>query len=235
MLIEMKTIEKLYNIVNVKALSNVSFTVEKGEFLSIMGPSGSGKTTLLYIMGCLLKPTKGEYILDGVNVSMLKDDKLAELRNKKIGFVFQSFDLIPRTTALENVELPLIYAGINSNKRRMLAVKALKDVGLEDRIFHRPNELSGGQSQRVAIARALVNNPDIILADEPTGNLDIRSGQEVIDIFIKLNRSGKTIILVTHEENIAKLADRIIYLSDGRIIKDERLKKSSRIKKVNAL
>jgi putative ABC transport system ATP-binding protein len=205
----------LMGSVEVHALAGVSFTVDPGEVLAIMGPSGSGKSTLMNIMGCLDLPTSGEYILDGERVSDLTDDQLASIRNRKVGFVFQSFNLLPRSTALANVELPLRYSGMTSG-RLEIARNILEDVGLGDRVTHRPTELSGGQQQRVAIARALVNDPAILMADEPTGNLDSRSGREIIELILKLNKDkGTTVILVTHDQNIANQTQRVIRLSDG--------------------
>ena len=204
--------------IETKALDDVSFEIKRGEFVAIMGPSGSGKSTLMHILGALDKPTKGTYILDGENVEDLNDDQLADIRNKKIGFVFQSFNLLPRTSALDNVMLPLSYAGVKKVKRAEIAEKYLKMVGLYDRLNNHPNQLSGGQQQRVAIARSLVNNPAIILADEPTGNIASNQAEEIMDIFKKLNDEGHTIIMITHEPDIAEHAKRIIHVKDGRII-----------------
>jgi len=224
MLIDVQDIAKTYKMgeIEVHALRGVTLQIEKGEFISIMGSSGSGKTTLMDILGCLLRPTRGNYLLDGQAVSELKENRLAELRCKKIGFVFQTFNLLARTSALHNVELPLLYNNTPKKERREKAYQALKAVGLEDRVHHRPNELSGGQQQRVAIARALVNSPSLIFADEPTGNLDSQSGEEIMEIFDGLHRQESTIIMVTHEREIARHANRIIHLRDGQIIKDER-------------
>jgi putative ABC transport system ATP-binding protein len=221
-MIRIQGLKKVYKTgnVSVTALDDVSFNIKKGEFVAVMGPSGSGKSTLMNILGCLDSATEGSYILDGMRVDGLNENQLADIRNKKIGFVFQAFNLLARTTALKNVELPMMYAGIPVKVRRELAASALERVGLKDRMHHRPNELSGGQKQRVAIARALVNNPAIILADEPTGNLDTRSGQDIMDIFTQLNRDGVTIVLVTHEREIARYAKRILSFRDGRLVSD---------------
>ncbi|HNW58357.1 MAG TPA: ABC transporter ATP-binding protein [bacterium] len=223
MLIKLEKIEKVYEIgaVQVPALRGIHLNVDKNEYIAIMGPSGSGKSTLMNIIGCLDTPSGGEYLLNQHNVSTMDDDQLAEIRNREIGFVFQTFNLLPRATALHNVELPMIYNGTASALRRQMAEEALEKVGLADRMHHKPNELSGGQRQRVAIARALVNRPSIILADEPTGNLDSRTGDEIMEIFEGLHEQGNTIILVTHEEYIAEHSNRIIRLRDGLIERDE--------------
>ena len=225
MLIDVQNINKIYKLgsVEVHALRGVTFNVEKGEFLAIMGPSGSGKSTLMDILGCLSKPTSGTYKLENEDVGYLSDNNLAEIRNQKVGFVFQSFNLLSRTTALHNVELPLIYSGVSRRERKRRALAALESVGLGDRVNHKSNELSGGQIQRVAIARALVNNPSIIFADEPTGNLDTKSGEEIMSIFDRLNEEGNTIIMVTHEQHIAAHAARRIHLRDGLIEQDEKV------------
>ena len=215
-----KTYQMGDSIIN--ALAGVSLTIKDGEFTAIMGPSGSGKSTLMNILGCLDRPTAGSYQLDEQEVSTLSDDQLAVTRNKKIGFVFQNFNLLPRMSALHNVVLPLIYAGIDKRQRRDRAAEALTLVGLGSRMHHKPNELSGGQRQRVAIARALVNSPSIIMADEPPGNLDTKSGDEIMAAFVELNRQGRTIILVTHEPEIAAYARRVIQVRDGLIVGDER-------------
>ena len=220
--IEINEIVKNYQVgsVIVRALRSVSLNIDKNEYVAIMGPSGSGKSTLMNILGCLDTPTKGIYILSGTDVSKMEDDKLAEIRNKEIGFVFQTFNLLPRYTALENVTLPLIYAGIPRHEREAHAIKTLEEVGLADRMHHKPNELSGGQRQRVAIARALVNNPAIILADEPTGNLDSKTSNDIMGLLDKIHDNGNTVILVTHEEDIARHAHRIIKLMDGEVSMD---------------
>jgi len=218
--VDAREIKKVYQMgeVQVHALRGVSVKIAPGEVVSIMGPSGSGKSTLMNIIGCLDRPTSGEYSLNGENVAHLTDDQLAEIRNRGVGFVFQSFNLLPRSTALANVELPMRYAELNGRNRKQVALEALEAVGLEDRVHHRPNELSGGQMQRVAIARALVNNPAIILADEPTGNLDTQSGDEIMAVLKKLNEErGTTLIIVTHDPEIAALTNRVISILDGRI------------------
>lgn len=224
MMIDLKDLTKTYILgtVEVPALRGIDLSVEKNEYIAIMGPSGSGKSTLMNIIGCLDVPTDGHYILNNEDVSKLADDQLAEIRNRQIGFVFQTFNLLPRADALHNVELPLIYNGTARNLRRKLAMEALEKVGLGDRVHHKPNELSGGQRQRVAIARALVNNPAIILADEPTGNLDSNTGEEIMEIFEQLHNAGNTIILITHEEYIAKHSNRIVRILDGLIKSDDK-------------
>jgi putative ABC transport system ATP-binding protein len=224
MLIDVKDITKIYEMgdVQVHALRGVSFTVESGEFIAIMGPSGSGKSTMMDILGCLATPTDGEYYFEGEEVGKLSDNRLADIRNKKIGFVFQSFNLLPRTSALHNVELPLIYSGLGRKERKRRAFESLEAVGLADRIDHKSTELSGGQVQRVAIARALVNKPSLVFADEPTGNLDTRSGAEILAIFDRLNEEGNTIIMVTHEPEVAEHARRVLHIRDGLIEQDER-------------
>jgi putative ABC transport system ATP-binding protein len=228
-IIEAQEITKVYRLgdIDVKALRGVSLTIKKGEFVAVMGPSGSGKSTFMNILGCLDKPTEGKYLLEDIDISNLVRDELAGIRNKKIGFVFQGFNLLPRTSAIENVELPMLYDGIPAKERRGKAVEALKNVGLEGRENHHPNQLSCGQQQRVAIARALVNNAPIILADEPTGNLDTKTSAEIMEIFVKLNtESNITIILVTHENDIAAYSRRIIKFLDGLVISDEKTGRS---------
>jgi len=218
--VEAKDITKVYQMgeIEVHALRGLSVNIAPGEILSIMGPSGSGKSTLMNILGCLDRPTSGDYHLNGESVATLNDDQLAEIRNRGVGFVFQSFNLLPRATALANVELPMRYAVLNGRNRKQVAKEALAAVGLSDRIYHRPNELSGGQMQRVAIARALVNNPAIIMADEPTGNLDTQSGEEIMTLLKNLNKDrGTTLIIVTHDPEIAELTNRVISIRDGRI------------------
>ena len=225
-IINIEHIAKIYQVGSeeVHALADVSVKIDKNEYVAIMGPSGSGKSTLMNILGCLDTPTKGLYDFSGSNVSLMNDNELATIRNREIGFVFQTFNLLARSDALHNVELPLIYAGVNSADRKERAKATLEHVGLADRMHHKPNELSGGQRQRVAIARALVTNPSIILADEPTGNLDTRTGEDIMTLFQEIHSQGNTIILVTHEEYIAEHANRIIRLRDGLIEKDEYVK-----------
>jgi putative ABC transport system ATP-binding protein len=226
-LIEARTISKIYRLgdIDLRALDGISTTIDKGEFVAIMGQSGSGKSTFMNVLGCLDTPTEGHYLLDGVDTGKLSRDQLAEIRNKKLGFVFQGFNLLSRTSALENVELPMLYNGHPAAERSARALAALKSVGLEGREDHHPNQLSGGQQQRVAIARALVNDAPIILADEPTGNLDTKTSIEIMELFVRLNReSGITIILVTHEHDIAAYSKRIIRFLDGHIVSDEEIK-----------
>ncbi|WP_027128468.1 ABC transporter ATP-binding protein [Fusobacterium perfoetens] len=222
MIIQINNINKYYiNGENkLHALKNINFNIKKGEFVAIMGSSGSGKSTMMNILGCLDKEFEGEYILDDVNISNLSENEICKIRNSKIGFVFQSFNLLPKLTTEENVELPLVYAGIDKEERKKRALEVLKKVGLEKRVHHKPNELSGGQRQRVAIARALINNPSVILADEPTGNLDSVSENEIMNLFKELNNQGKTIIIVSHEPEIANFCKRILIFKDGKIIKD---------------
>jgi putative ABC transport system ATP-binding protein len=223
--IEIRNLVKRYDMgeEQIFALHDVSLTVGPNEYLAIMGPSGSGKSTLMNMIGCLDRPTSGEYVLGGRRVSDLTDDELAQVRNHQIGFVFQTFNLMPRADAFQNVELPLIYAGVGTKERRERAMHALEEVGLSDRSRHRPNELSGGQRQRVAVARALVNSPSILLADEPTGNLDSVTGEEIMELFDRLVEQGRTLILVTHEEELGRRSQRIVRLRDGRIESDERV------------
>jgi putative ABC transport system ATP-binding protein len=223
--IDIEDVERVYRLgedVEVRALDGVSLRIARGEFVAIMGSSGSGKSTLMHILGCLDAPTAGRYLLDGVDVRDIPEDDLADLRNRKIGFVFQSFNLVARTTALANVELPLAYAGLGRRERRSRAAAALAAVGMEDRLHHLPSELSGGQQQRAAVARAIVTDPSIVLADEPTGNLDSHSTEEILAIFSRLNAEGRTVILITHEGDVAARARRVVRLSDGRVLSDER-------------
>jgi putative ABC transport system ATP-binding protein len=221
--INVLNVTKIYSLgeVKVEALRGVSFTIERGEYVAIMGPSGSGKSTLMNLLGCLDRPTAGSYFLDGTDVSTLGDDALAAIRLKKLGFVFQGFNLLARTSAMKNVALPLFYAGVGTRARNEMATVRLREVGLGDRTGHKPSELSGGQQQRVAIARALVNDPAVLLADEPTGNLDSQTSEELMSLFEQLNQGGRTIIMVTHDENVASHAKRVVRLKDGLIISDE--------------
>lgn len=223
--VSVREVKKTYQMgtVEVNALRGININIENGEFVSIMGPSGCGKSTLMHIIGCLDRPTSGHVLLDEVDIDELNDNALAEIRNNKVGFVFQTFNLLPKLNAIENVELPLIYAGMKFEERRKKAAELLDLVGLKDRITHKPSELSGGQSQRVAIARALVNDPSIILADEPTGNLDSKSGEEIIRLFNELNSRGITLIMVTHDSDIANHSKRIIRLKDGLVVADDKL------------
>jgi putative ABC transport system ATP-binding protein len=221
--IELREVTRAYRVTEdivVHALAGVSLSIERGEYVAVMGSSGSGKSTLMHIVGCLDAPTGGRYLLDGHDVRDYAEDELADLRNRKIGFVFQAFNLVPRTTALANVELPLTYAGLGRADRRRRAIAALDAVGMGDRMHHQPSKLSGGQQQRVAVARAIVTNPAIVLADEPTGNLDSHSTAEVLDVFARLNEAGRTVVMITHEEDVAARARRVIRLGDGRVIED---------------
>ena len=222
--IQLHRASKTYRLgqISVQALRGVSLRIERGDFVAIMGSSGSGKSTLMNILGCLDAPSEGRYLIDGTDVGEMDEDDLSDLRSRKIGFVFQSFNLVPRTSALANVELPLAYAGLPRPDRRRRAERALASVGVADRLDHQPSELSGGQQQRVAVARAVVTNPSLILADEPTGNLDSRSTQEVLGIFAGLNDEGRTVVLITHEPEVAEQASRVIRLSDGEVVEDER-------------
>lgn len=223
-LIEVRDLVKIYNTgdVELRALDEVSFSIDNGEFVAVMGPSGSGKSTTMNMLGCLDSPTSGEYRLDGRDVAKLTGDELADVRNQKLGFVFQGFNLLPRLTALENVELPLVYAKVPRKERHRRAKEALSHVGLESRLDHRPNQMSGGQQQRVAIARALVGKAPLILADEPTGNLDTKTSNEIMNLLVEVNNEGKTVILVTHEPDIAEYAKRVLRFKDGKLIADER-------------
>jgi putative ABC transport system ATP-binding protein len=222
--IEVQKVSKVFDLgqIHVRALRNVSLRIDTGDLVAIMGSSGSGKSTLMNILGCLDIPTSGRYEIDGVDVSEMDEDDLADLRNRKIGFVFQSFNLVARTSALVNVELPLAYAGLRGAERRKRAERALRSVGMANRMHHQPSELSGGQQQRVAVARAIVTNPSLILADEPTGNLDSRSTEDVLRIFARLNEEGRTVVLITHEPDVAEQSKRVIRLSDGQVVEDRR-------------
>ncbi|PYL00058.1 MAG: macrolide ABC transporter ATP-binding protein [Verrucomicrobia bacterium] len=236
-LIRLQNISRRYQMgaETIHALREVSLEIDRGEYVAIMGPSGSGKSTLMNLVGCLDTPSSGSYELNGVNTSEMDDNQLAGIRNREIGFVFQTFNLLPRANALRNVELPLIYAGLSNEERKTMALDALTQVGLADRIHHKPNELSGGQRQRVAVARALVTNPSIILADEPTGNLDSRTGEEIMALFETLSRKGNTLIVVTHEEEVARHARRILRIRDGLIASDEKTEKKSGVDAVLAV
>ena len=226
-MIKMENLSKIYQMdgVKVEALKGVTLSIEAGEYVSIMGPSGSGKSTLMNLIGCLDTPTTGDYHLDGLLVSEMDDDQLAAVRNKKIGFVFQTFNLLPRSSALHNVELPMQYAGVDSSIRRAKAIASLESVGLAHRIQHKPTEMSGGERQRVSVARALVNDPSILLADEPTGNLDSKTGIEIMALFDRLHQEGKTVIVVTHDQNIGEHARRVVRILDGEIVSDQIIRK----------
>lgn len=224
-LFHLEDVTKVYKMdeVEVRALDGVSFAIQRGEFLAIMGPSGSGKSTVMHLLGCLDRPTSGQMVLDGLDLLKASDNQLAEIRNAKIGFVFQQFNLLPRESALRNVETPAIYAGMRRSERVRRAKELLERVGLGDRLFHFPSQLSGGERQRVAIARALMNDPAIVLADEPTGNLDTKTGEEILALFKNLHEEGRTVVLVTHDRRVASYASRILHMQDGRILKEERM------------